>query len=95
MNKISGAKIRCLNWTPEETELFTNVLVDEDNRYAASLERLTLKKHPTTNYLIILKKPLIESEVKRKLKTKTKKETFATRTEISKNTRFLIHQLIN
>ena len=37
------------------TKLFANVLADEDNRLAASLERLALKKQPTTKYLIILK----------------------------------------
>ena len=41
---MSSAKVRCRNWTPEETELFANVLADEDNRFAASLERLALKK---------------------------------------------------
>ena len=62
---MSSAKVRCRNWTPEETELFAKVLADEDNRFAASLERLALKKQPTTKFLIILKKPLIESEVRR------------------------------
>ena len=92
---MSSAKVRCRNWTPEETELFANVLADEDNRFAASLERLALKKQPTTKYLIILKKSLIEGEVRRILKTKTKKETLAIRTEICKVARLLIHQLIN
>ena len=55
MNKMSSAKVRCRNWTPEETELFANVLADKDNRFTASLERLALKKQPTTKYLIILK----------------------------------------
>ena len=89
------AKVHCLNWTPEKTELFANVLADEDNQFAASLERLALKKQPTTKYLIILKKSLIESEVRTILKTKMKKETFAIRTEICKVTRLLIYQLIN
>ena len=52
---MSSAKVRCRNWTPEETELFANVLADKDNRFTASLERLALKKQPTTKYLIILK----------------------------------------
>ena len=92
MNKIRSAKVRCRNWTSEETELF---VADEDNRFAAGVERLALKKQPTTKYMIILKKYLMESKVRRILKTKTKKETFAIRTEICKGTRFLIHQLIN
>ena len=54
-------------------KLFANVLADEDNRFAASLERLALKRQPTRKYLIILKKYLIESEVRRILTTKTKK----------------------
>ena len=82
-------KYRCRNWTPEKTEFFANVLTDKGNRFAASVERLALKKQLTTKYLIILKKNLIESEVK------TKKETFAIRTEICKVTRLLIHQLIH
>ena len=44
MNKINSAKVHCRNWTPEETELSANALADEDNRFAASLERLSLKK---------------------------------------------------
>ena len=44
MNKRSSAKVRCRNWTPEETEPFANVLADEGNRFAASLERLAFKK---------------------------------------------------
>ena len=95
MNKRSSAKVRCRNWTPEETERFANVLASEDHRFAAGLERLAIKKQPTTKYLIILKKYLIESEIRRILKTKTKKETFAIRTEICKVTRLLIHQSIN
>ena len=55
MNKISSAKVRCGNWTPEETELF---VANEDNRFAAGLERLASKKQPTTKYLVILKKYL-------------------------------------
>ena len=39
---MSSAKERCCNWTPEETELFANVLADKDNRFAASLEGLAL-----------------------------------------------------
>ena len=38
---MSSAKIRSCNWTPEETELFANVLAGQDNRFAVSLERLT------------------------------------------------------
>ena len=62
---MSSAKVRCRNWTLEETEVFAKVLADEDNRFAANLERLALKKQPTTKFLIILKKSLIESEVRR------------------------------
>ena len=35
---MSSAKVRYRNWTSEETELFANVLADEDNRFTASLE---------------------------------------------------------
>ena len=62
---MSSAKVSCRNWTLEETEVFAKVLADEDNRFAANLERLALKKQPTTKFLIILKKSLIESEVRR------------------------------
>ena len=41
---MNSAKVRCRNWTPEETELFADALADEGNRFAASLERLSLKK---------------------------------------------------
>ena len=44
MNKKSSAKVRCRNWTSEKTELFADVLADEDNQFAASLEKLALKK---------------------------------------------------
>ena len=42
---MSSAKVLCRNWTREETELFANVLADEENQFAASLERLALKAH--------------------------------------------------
>ena len=79
----------------QRKQLLANVLADKDNRFAASLEILALKKQPTTKYLVILKKSLIDSNVRRTLKTKAKKETFVIRTEICKVTRLLIHQLIN
>ena len=41
---MNSAKVRCRNWTPEEIELFAGALADEDNRFAASLERVSLKK---------------------------------------------------
>ena len=41
---MSSVKLRCRNWTPEETEFFADVLSDESNRFADSLERLALKK---------------------------------------------------
>ena len=50
---MSSAKVRCRDWTTEETELFANVLAEEDNQFAASLERLALKKQPTTKHLIL------------------------------------------
>ena len=92
---MSSVKLRCRNWTPEETEFFADVLSDESNRFADSLERLALKKQPTTKYLILFKKSLIESKVRSILMKKTQKETFAIRTEICKVTRLLIYQLIN
>ena len=75
---MSSAKVRCRNWTPEETELFANVLADEENRFAASLERLALKK-AANNEVFDIKKFLIERRI---LKIKTKKETFAIRSKI-------------
>ena len=44
MNKMSSSKVRCRNCTPEEIELFTNILADENNQFASSLERLAFKK---------------------------------------------------
>ena len=41
---MSSVKLRCRNWTPEETEFVADVLFDESNRFADSLERLALKK---------------------------------------------------
>ena len=78
MNKMSSAKVRCRDWTTEETELFANVLAEEDNQFAASLERLALKK-AANNEVFDIKKFLIERRI---LKTKTKKETFAIRSKI-------------
>ena len=40
---MSRMKVRCGNWTLEETELIANVLAGKDNRFVASLERLALK----------------------------------------------------
>ena len=71
-------------------QLFANVLADEDNRLAASL-----KKAANNKVFDHIKKSLIESEVRRIVTTKTKKETFAIRTEICQGTRLLMHQLIS
>ena len=70
------AKVHCLNWTPEKTELFANVLADEDNQFAASLERLALKKQPTTKYLIILKKIVDRERGKNDFKDKNEERNF-------------------
>ena len=79
----------------QRKQFFTNVLADEDNRFAASLERLALKKATDNEVFDHIKNSLIESVARRILKIKTKKETFAIRTEIWKVTLLLIHQLIN
>ena len=79
MNKMSGGKVRCRNWTPEKTELFANVLPDEDNRLAASLERLALKEAASNEVFDHIKKIFDRERGKKDIKTKTKKQTFALR----------------
>ena len=73
---MSSAKVRCRNWTPEETELFANVLADEDNRFTASLEWLASKKTANNKVFDHIKKSLIESEVRRILMTKNEERNF-------------------
>ena len=51
MNKMSSVKVRCRNWTPEESEFFADVLADENNRFADNLERLALKKAANNEHI--------------------------------------------
>ena len=93
---MSSAKVRCCNWTLDETELFVHVLADEDNRFAASLERLALKKQPTTKYIFDHIKNIFDRERgKKDFKDKNEEMKFCNKNGICKVTLLLIHQLIN
>ena len=79
----------------QRKQFFTNVLADEDNRFAASLERLALKKVANNEVFGHIKTIFDRERSKKDFKDKTKKETFAIRMKVCKITRLLIHQLIN
>ena len=44
------------NWTPEELEEFALLLVDEENCFAANLEKLALKKSSNNKVFSFIKK---------------------------------------
>ena len=93
---MSRVKVRCGNWTLEETELIANVLTGKDNRFVASLERLALKIATNKEVFDHIKKIFNRERRKKDFKVQNEeKDTFAIRTEICKVTRLLIHQLIN
>ena len=73
---MSGAKVRCRNWTPEETELFSNVLTDEDNRLAASLERLALKEAASNEVFDHIKRIFDRERGKKDFKDKNEETNF-------------------
>ena len=73
---MSSAKLRCRNQTPEETELFANVLADKDNRFAANLVRLALKKAVNNKVFDHIKKIFDRERGKEDFKDKNEEKNF-------------------
>ena len=48
-------------WTKEEIEKFSEILTDPTNNYAASLEKLTLKKSSNNELFEHIKTPLMKN----------------------------------
>ena len=69
-------------------KLFANVLAHEDNRFAASLERLALKKAPNNKVFGHIEKIFDREQGKKDFKDKNEERNFC-------NKNGDLHQLIN
>ena len=78
-NKMRNIKKKCAtrarNWTISELELFAQVLADEENSFAISLEKLALKKSANMEVFGCLKK-VFDVALKSDVFKKKKEENF-------------------
>ena len=79
VKKNAAEKLRCRKWTEEEMELFAAVLTDDENCFAANLERLAFKKSANNEVFLHVKK-IFDRELKKdEFKIKNEESNFTRR----------------